>query len=322
MHLDVAELKGFYYRTRLGRAAQRAVRARVMELWPDAKGMTVAGYGFAAPLLRPFLGSARRVIALMPGPQGVMAWPEGGPNVSALVEEGRWPVETGHVDRLVLMHGLETSDNPGAVLDEAARVLGPGGRALLIVPNRAGLWSRRDTTPFGYGRPYSLGQIERQLRRHGLEPGRHVAALFQPPTHRRFWLRAGPFLERLGRAVSNRWAGGVLMVEAAKHPPAPVSGLRESVLGPVEALGGATEPAGGRLARTEPAVPVSAPERGAGPAPARGAPRLACGVRTPLLHGFRSGRCRASQGVWARERGPRAGPPPGPSRPRARPTEA
>ena len=114
------------------------------------------------------------------------------------------------------------------------------------MPNRAGLWSRRDTTPFGYGRPYSLGQIERQLRAHGLEPCRHVAALFQPPTHRRFWLRTGPFWERLGRAVSNYWAGGVLMVEAAKHPPAPAQGLREGALRPVEAMAGISAPARGR----------------------------------------------------------------------------
>ena len=292
MHLDVADLRDFYYRTGLGRAAQRAVRGRVTEIWPDAKGMTVAGYGFAVPLLRPYLDPARRVMALMPGPQGVMAWPEGEPNRCALVEEGRWPVETGHVDRLVMMHGLETSENPGAVLDEAARVLGPGGRLLAIVPNRAGLWSRRDTTPFGYGRPYSLGQIERQLRRHGLEPGRHWAALFQPPTHRRFWLRAGPFLERLGRAVSNRWAGGVLMVEAAKHPPAPVSGLRDAALSPIEALGGMPEPARGRVGAEAARGPVR---------------RLACGVRTPLLHDARSGRRRRWAGTRGRDPGTRPG---------------
>ena len=253
MHLDVAELKRFYYHTGLGRAAQRAVRGRVTEMWPDAKGMTVAGYGFASPLLRPYLGTARRVMALMPAPQGVTVWPSGEPNVGVLVEEARWPVETGRVDRLVVMHGLETSEKPGAVLAEAERVLGPGGRALFIVPNRAGLWSRRDTTPFGYGRPYSLGQIERQLRGRGLEPGRHVAALFQPPSHRRFWLRTGPVWERIGRAVSNYWAGGVLMVEAAKQPPAPAQpGVRESVRRPIEAIAGMPEPARGRCARAAP----------------------------------------------------------------------
>ena len=73
MHLDVLDLKAFYYRSMLGRTAQTAVRNRLLELWPEAKGQTVAGFGFAVPLLRPYLPQARRVIGLMPGPQGVMA---------------------------------------------------------------------------------------------------------------------------------------------------------------------------------------------------------------------------------------------------------
>ena len=156
MHLDVLDLRQFYYRTRLGRAAQKAVRDRLMAMWPEAQGQTVAGFGFAVPLLRPYLADARRVIGLMPAPQGVMHWPAGMTNVSVLAEETLWPLETGAVDKLVLLHGLETSENPTAVLDECSRVLGPGGRAVFIVPNRTGLWARRDRTPFGFGRPYSL----------------------------------------------------------------------------------------------------------------------------------------------------------------------
>ncbi|MEP5152508.1 methyltransferase domain-containing protein, partial [Planktotalea sp.] len=173
MHLDVQDLRNFYYRSALGRAAQRAVRNRVLKMWPEAKGQTVAGFGFAAPLLRPYLKDARRVMALMPGPQGVIPWPAGMPNVSVLCEEMLWPIETGRVDRLVVMHGLETSENPSAVLAECWRTLGPGGRALFIVPNRAGLWSRSDATPFGFGRPYTLTQLESQLKRHGFLPERH-----------------------------------------------------------------------------------------------------------------------------------------------------
>ncbi|MGB3407155.1 MAG: hypothetical protein WBA67_06640, partial [Jannaschia sp.] len=71
MHLDVLDLRHFYYRTRLGRAAQKAIRDRLVEMWPEAQGHTVAGFGFAVPLLRPFLKDARRVVGLMPAPQGV-----------------------------------------------------------------------------------------------------------------------------------------------------------------------------------------------------------------------------------------------------------
>ncbi|MBD3678713.1 MAG: methyltransferase domain-containing protein [Rhodobacteraceae bacterium] len=243
MHLDVLDLRNFYYRTGLGRAAQRAIRDQVTWLWPEAKAQTVVGFGFAAPLLRPFLSDARRVIALMPGQQGVMPWPAGEPNVSVLCEETLWPLEDGSVDKLVLLHGLETCENPPALLRECWRVLGPGGRALFIVPNRAGIWARRDVTPFGYGRPYSLGQLESQLKRHDFTPERHVAALFQPPSHRRFWLRTGPFWEGAGRKISTYFAGGVIMVEATKQVYSPKRpGLAEAVRRPLKALDGLGQP--------------------------------------------------------------------------------
>ena len=85
--------------------------------------MTVAGFGFAAPLLRPFLSDARRVIGLMPSQQGVMPWPVGAPNLCALVEETHWPLAAGVVDRLIVAHGLETCDQPDALLAEIWRVL-------------------------------------------------------------------------------------------------------------------------------------------------------------------------------------------------------
>ncbi|MBS0124775.1 methyltransferase domain-containing protein [Thetidibacter halocola] len=221
MHLDVQTLRDFYYRSALGRAAQKIIRDEVVRFWPETQGRTVAGYGFAVPLLRPFLKESRRVIALMPAPQGVMAWPGGGlPNVSVLCEETSWPLETGHVDRLVLMHGLETSERASELLDECYRVLGPGGEALFVLPNRSGLWARSDRTPFGYGRPYSLGQLETQLKRHDFVPEAHLSVLYQPPSTRRFWMRTAQLWEGTGRAIPAIMAGGVMLVLASKkHPP-------------------------------------------------------------------------------------------------------
>jgi len=243
MYLDVVDLRNFYYRTRLGRAAQAAIRTQVLSIWPEADGLTMAGFGFAVPLMRPYLNSARRIIGLMPGQQGVMPWPVGLPNVSVLSEETMWPIETGHIDRLVVMHGLENSENPSALLDECWRVLGPGGRILFVVPNRAGLWARRDGTPFGHGRPYTTGQLETQLKRHHFLPESQRAALFQPPSHKRRWQKMGPFLERIGQATPISIAGGVLLVEASKRVHAPTRpGLPDAVRTPLRVLEGMTNP--------------------------------------------------------------------------------
>jgi SAM-dependent methyltransferase len=237
MHLDVHDLRNFYYRTPLGRVAQRAIRDKVTDLWPEAKAQTVVGYGFAVPLLRPYLSEARRVIGLMPGPQGVMPWPAGMANVSVLCEETQWPLETGMVDRLVVLHGLETSEQPAALLEECWRVLGPGGRALFIVPSRTGLWARTDATPFGYGRPYSMRQLDLLLRQHNFTTERYQSALFAPPSERRFWLRSAQMWERAGRRVGRFLSGGVLMIEVSKQIHAPLRpGLRAVVEKPLKVL--------------------------------------------------------------------------------------
>lgn len=237
MHLDVLDLHAFYYRSALGRAAQRAVRESLIGLWPEAKGQTVVGFGFAVPLLRPFLSDARRVVGLMPGPQGVMPWPAEGPNVCTLSEDIMWPLPTGLVDKLVVMHGLETSDHPDELLDEAWRVLGPGGRAVFIVPNRAGLWSRSDRTPFGFGRPFTLGQLEAQLKRHRFVPERAQGALFQPPSTRKVWRKSSRLVEAMGQRMPMFISSGVIMVEVSKQVAAPRRpGLPEAIRRPLKVL--------------------------------------------------------------------------------------
>ena len=244
MHQDVLDLRAFYYRTRLGRSAQRVLQEALREIWPDTSGMAIVGYGFAAPMLRPFLAGAARVVALMPGPQGVMPWPAGEANHCVLVEETRWPIEAATVDRLIVGHGLETCDSPDALLAENWRVLAPGGGAIFIVPNRSGLWARRDVTPFGFGRPYSFGQLEALLRRHRFAPERHAAALYAPPSHRKFALQTAYFWERLGRRFEPRMIAGALLVEASKQVYArPRStGVKVAVPGPLDVLEGLTRP--------------------------------------------------------------------------------
>ncbi|MCT4332578.1 class I SAM-dependent methyltransferase [Paracoccus sp. YLB-12] len=249
MHHDIEELRRFYYQRSLGRVVQRILRDRLTRRWPaeGTTGMTVAGFGFAAPLLRPYLGPARRVTALMPGPQGVMAWPAGLPNHSVLCDETAWPVETGSIDRLVLLHGLETSDHPGALLAEAWRVLGPGGRLIAMAPNRAGLWAASDRTPFGLGRSYTAGQLEAQMRNAGFVAEWHGSAVYIPPSDRRFWLGSAQMWERTGARISRVLIAGVVLIELSKQTRAPAGpGVKVHVPSPLDILDGVRLPRPGR----------------------------------------------------------------------------
>lgn len=252
MHLDAVDLRSFYYRTRLGRVAQQALRAALRELWPDVRGATLAGFGFAAPFLRPFMGEAQRTLCLMPAQQGAFHWPVDGPNRTVLVEERNWPVNAGFFDRILVVHGLETSERPGALLEEVNRCLAPGGKAIFVAPNRTGLWASRDATPFGYGRPYSVGQLERQLQEHGFEPERHAAALYCAPSHKAFWLKTARMAERTGRRFGAQRLAGAILVETTKLAfAAPRSGTKVASRTPLSVLEGLTtpKPAAGRAAR-------------------------------------------------------------------------
>lgn len=245
MHHEVADLRKFYYHRPLGRAVQRILRDRLTAVWAPARcaGMTVAGYGFAAPLLRPYLGRARRVTALMPARQGAMPWPAGAPNHSVLCDEDAWPLDTGSVDRLAVLHALETAVDAAAVFQECARVLGPGGRLIVMVPNRAGLWAQSETTPFGIGRSYTRGQLEAQARAAGFVAEMTGAAVYIPPSDRRFWLKSAQMWERTGARIASVLIAGVVIGEFVKQVPALVGPAQRVIVpSPLELLDGIRRP--------------------------------------------------------------------------------
>ena len=98
MWTDVLDLNEFYSST-LGQMTVRLLRARLREVWPNVRGETVLGLGYATPFLRPFREEAERTLAFMPAQQGVTRWPREGRNLTALVDENDLPLPDRSVDR-------------------------------------------------------------------------------------------------------------------------------------------------------------------------------------------------------------------------------
>ncbi|MBI3452229.1 MAG: methyltransferase domain-containing protein [Rhodospirillales bacterium] len=227
MWTDVVDLRDFYASS-LGQAARRIIRRRLRAMWPDLSGQCVLGLGYATPYLRPFAAEAGRVIAMMPGAQGVLHWPYEGPNAAALVEEAELPLPDMSVDRVLLVHAIEHAEQLRPFLREIWRVLAGNGRLIVVAPNRRGIWARLDRTPFGHGHPYTTGQLSRLLRDNLFTPLETSTALYTPPFASRLWLTSAGAWERAGARWFPRFAG-VVMVEASKTLYAPTTVLASAI---------------------------------------------------------------------------------------------
>jgi SAM-dependent methyltransferase len=225
MTIDVVDLREFYSR-RLGIVARQMINRGIRERWPNAEGQRVLGIGYPTPYLGLFREDAERCIAFMPAAQGVLKWPTGRPALASLVDEFSLPLPDAAVDRILLVHALEMSDDPAALLREVWRVLSPSGRVMAVIPNRRGVWTRSDNTPFGHGRPYSRSQITDLLRQTWFTPTGWGEALFMPPYAGRWVLKSAQMWERAGAALALPFAG-VHIVEATKQVYRAIPAKRE-----------------------------------------------------------------------------------------------
>lgn len=212
MRRDVLDLREFYAQP-LGAVVRDAVGRKVAEAWGAAAGLDVLGLGYATPFLDRF-PSARRTVAAMPAAQGVESWPAQGRNRAALVDEAALPFPNALFDRVLIVHGLEETDEPAALLGEVGRVMAPSGRMVVAAAARGGLWSRAERTPFGAGRPFTRRQLEELVREADLEPVAWNQALYVPP-----WRLFTGWAESFEQVGSRVWPGvaGVILLEAVKR---------------------------------------------------------------------------------------------------------
>lgn len=220
-----------FYQVRHGAAVAHLLRARLALLWPSVAGMRVLGLGHARPYLPLWHDDAAVAAELALVFPVTEPWTEAGHSLTASVDGDTLPLDDLSVDRILLVHGLETAPDARRLLRECWRVLRDDGRLLLVTPNRAGVWAHVESTPFGQGEPYSPGQLGRLLRAGMFSVERRDAALFLPPLDLATVLRFGALADRIGRRLTPGF-GGVLLTEAVKdvYAAIPLAAPRRGVV--------------------------------------------------------------------------------------------
>ncbi|QFY61588.1 class I SAM-dependent methyltransferase [Rhizobium grahamii] len=215
MHADIVDLRQFYH-SDLGRIAEQSISMALSSLWVRLPQERLVGLGYAVPFLDRFQADTERTFAFMPAGQGAVNWPVGSLSSTALIFDEELPLPDSSIDRVLMVHSLEFAESPRETLKELWRVLAPGGRLVIVVPNRRGVWARMEHTPFGSGRPYSRGQLTHLLRETNFTPGATAEALLFPPSKLRTMMRVRGVFERVGRALWPAFSG-VIIVEAQKR---------------------------------------------------------------------------------------------------------
>lgn len=203
-----------FYAAPLGALAADIIARRLVRLWPDLTGMSVLGLGYPAPFLPAWRGQA---YACLNATTSHHAPPAG----SCAIDAFRLPFADLVFDRVLVIHGVEPVGQDARLLREIWRVLKDDGRVLVVAPNRTGLWAHADSTPFGQGRPYSRGQLNRLLAAAMFRAERQDTTLFTPPGWARLLRPVASACEVLGHALLPELAG-VMITEAVKDAYAAV----------------------------------------------------------------------------------------------------
>ena len=247
MNLAVSEIQTFYTETELGLFTSRFINESIQKmdgyLTRSKEKELVVSYGYSSPYLERFAHEPFQSICLMSETQGAIPSSKDGLNTSILIEQTEWPLESETANIVMMIHGLETCENPNELLEETWRVLIPESYLLVVVPNRTGFWARSDLTPFGNGRPYSIRQLSRLLTANKFEIVQTGAALFSPPASRGFFLKSASLVEKFCKKYASRVMGGVLIMLVKKKIYAPTTiKISDSIKAPLGLLDGLIKP--------------------------------------------------------------------------------
>ena len=199
MSIDITDLRGFYA-SPLGGVTRRFVNRAVGRFWGNLTGLRVLGLGYAPPLSVDGPNRERAdagLHAVEPGCRELARHrPLGlGPRRPP-VDAAAGCVHRPGASRPCARDGRE----PSELLHEIWRILTPGGRIIMVAPNRRGLWARMDTTPFGYGQPYSRSQLKALMRQTWFSPEGWAETLYVPPLRNRLLLQTAQAWSRSASA--------------------------------------------------------------------------------------------------------------------------
>ena len=176
-----------YYESAGGRRVARLLARIVAPAIRRSSTARLLAVGHPGPLLTGLdPAKLERLAVAMTGEPRL--FPPGHPSCALIAAPESLPFAESMFDQALVIHALEFAERPAAMLRELWRVLAPASELVLVVPNRAGLWTHFEATPFGQGRPWGRNELMQLLRDAMFEPVSWRSALVAPPVKGLGWL--------------------------------------------------------------------------------------------------------------------------------------
>lgn len=208
---------GAFYHSALGDAARTVIKKKIsLFLNENLHHHTILGIGYAHPFLSDKIIENNVVLSFMPDSIGACVWPDIQNGKVAMVHDWMLPLANQSVDYICIVHALEFVQQTESFFHELWRVLKRDGKIILIAPNRRGIWSRFEHTPFGFGRPYTMTQAQEILSHYGFVTTHKERFLAFPPIDHPSLLKGAPFFEKIAPFFLKNFSGLIGLVAEKK----------------------------------------------------------------------------------------------------------
>ncbi|CAO4846209.1 MAG: hypothetical protein CNLJKLNK_00411 [Holosporales bacterium] len=216
MDCSIKTLHAFYH-SPLGEVVRTIIEKKLSNfLRHDQHHRIILGIGYAHPFLSTQIIENNMVLSFMPDSIGACAWPTAQNNKVALVHDWMLPLANQSVDVVCIIHGLEFVQQTEAFFQELWRVLKKDGKIILIAPNRRGIWSRFEHTPFGFGRPYTMTQAQEILSNYGFITTHKERFLTFPPINYPQLLKGASLFDKISPFFLKNFSGAIGLVAEKK----------------------------------------------------------------------------------------------------------
>ncbi|MFV9875495.1 MAG: methyltransferase domain-containing protein [Rickettsiales endosymbiont of Dermacentor nuttalli] len=215
----ILRLNNFYAGDK-GQKTYKCINNAISTFWHNIKNEKILGIGYTSIYIQNFLNNY--LISANP------FYPYTDSNIlgeyirnnntnimDCAIQEDALPFSNNAINRIMLIHCIEYSSNIHQLMKEVWRILIPGGKLLIVVPNKFSILSYVETDFFKRCNSFSIGQLYNLLYEHMFVPISTSSALFGVSNLYSTLLPFHSILEHTGQKSLLPF-GGLLLIESTK----------------------------------------------------------------------------------------------------------